>query len=216
MRLDSESTVIDPPAIPHGEIATAGLCADFQQILADGIAAAQSGDRVSARRLLFQASGIDPRCEEIWMWLASISEYPEELLIFLGNALDINPENQRAREWQSATRALLAKTFVQRAIAAHKEGAVDRAQQCITQALTFDEKCALAWLWKASFATDEKSKVEHLQKVLDIDPDNPDAQAALDSILTERSHAAFNEAKSAAVAGRRKQRGRCDRTRSDR
>ncbi len=204
MRLESESNLITPPAIESNEFVSPDASADFQQILASGIAAAQSGDRVSARRLLFQASGIDPRCEDIWMWLASISEYPEELLIFLGNALDINPENQRAAEWRAATRSLLAKTFVQRAVAAHEEGIPAQAEQCIEHALNYDNECELAWLWKASFANDEKHKVEYLQKVLEINPDNADAQVALDAILTERSLAAFNEVKSAAVAGRRK------------
>jgi twitching motility two-component system response regulator PilG len=204
MRLESETNLITPPAIESGEFVPLDAGADFQQILASGIAAAQSGDRVSARRLLFQASGIDPRCEDIWMWLASISEYPEELLIFLGNALEINPENQRATEWRAATRSLLAKTFVQRAVAAHEEGVWAQAEQCIAQALTYNSECELAWLWKASFANDEEHKVEYLQKVLEINPDNADVQAALDAILTERSLAAFNEVKSAAVAGRRK------------
>lgn len=205
MRLESESNLITPPAIETSEfVPLEAAGADFQQILASGIAAAQSGDRVSARRLLFQASGIDPRCEDIWMWLASISEYPEELLIFLGKALDINPENQRATEWRAATRSLLAKTFVQRAVAAHEEEVSAQAEQCIAQALTYDSECELAWLWKASFAKEEQHKIEHLQKVLDINPDNADAQAALDAILTDRSLAAFGEVKSAAVAGRRK------------
>ncbi|CAN5219160.1 hypothetical protein BH20ACI2_BH20ACI2_22670 [soil metagenome] len=204
MRLESESNLITPPAIETNEFDHLDAGADFQQILASGIAAAQGGDRLSARRLLFQASGINPRCEDIWMWLASISEYPEELLIFLGNALDINPENQRATEWRAATRSLLAKTFVQRAVATHEDGIPARAEQCIAQALTYDRECELAWLWKASFAKDEKHKVEYLQKVLEINPDNADAQVALDAILTERSLAAFSEVKSAAVTGRRK------------
>ncbi len=204
MRLETDSIVITDSAVSDNGLDPQCAAADFQEILTSGITAAQNGDRVRARRLLFQASGIDPRCEDIWIWLASISEYPEELLIFLGNALEINPENQRALEWQASTRSLLAKTFVQRAVAAHEEGSMDRAQQCIQQALVFDENCALAWLWKASFAKDENEKIGFLERVLEIDPKNADARTALDAILTERSHSAFHEVKSAAAAGRRK------------
>lgn len=203
MRLESD-TIAFTPTVQDEATSAAENCADFDEILEAGIAAAQSGDRASARRFLFQASGIDPHCEDIWMWLASISEYPEELLIFLGNALDINPNNERAAEWRASTRSLLAKTFVQRAALAHQEGSFEQARQGIEHALAYDAECTLAWLWKASVADDENEKIGYLEKVLEIDPDNPDARSALDTILTERSHSAFNEVKSAAATGRRK------------
>ena len=203
MRLESDTIAFNPTLQDEMTGATENFT-DFQEILAAGIAAAQSGDRVAARRLLFRASGIDPLCEDVWMWLASISDYPEELLIFLGNALDINPNNERAIEWRAATRSLLAKTFVQRAAAAHQEGSFEQAQRSIEHALAFDAKCELAWLWKASLADDENEKIGYLEKVLEIDPGNPDARSALDAILTARSRSAFNDVRSAAAAGRRK------------
>ena len=204
MRLELESSVIAPSQdVPEADYLSS-TASDAQQMLRSGIDAAQSGDRVSARRLLFQASGIDPRCEDVWMWLASVSEYPEELLVFLNNALDINPENRRAKEWRAATRSLLAKTFVQRAIAAHQEGSAHQANQSIEQALNYDGECEMAWFWKASFAPTEDQQTECLLKVLEINPDNEDAQKALDTITSARSNAAFREAKNAAVAGRRK------------
>ena len=203
MRLESDTLAFTSTAQDE-MTSTAERCSDFQEILEAGIAAARGGDRGSARRLLFQASGIDPRCEDIWMWLASISDYPEELLIFLGNALDINPNNERAIEWRASTRSLMAKTFVQRAAAAHQEGAFDQARQSIEHALAYDSECEHAWLWKASLSDDENEKIGFLERVLEIDPENADARTALDSILTERSRSAFDDVRSAAVAGRRK------------
>jgi twitching motility two-component system response regulator PilG len=203
MRLELESTVTAPAQGPETEH-NYPTGSEAEHLLRSGIEAAQSGDRVSARRLLFQASGIDPRCEDVWMWLASISEYPEELLVFLNNALDINPENRRAKEWRSATRSLLAKTFVQRAIAARQEGSTLQADQCIEQALNYDGECEMAWFWKASFSPTDDKKTECLLKVLEINPENEDAQKALDAITSARTNAAFREAKNAAVAGRRK------------
>ena len=88
--------------------------AEAKAALKYGIRAAQAGDRAKARASLLRAVELDPRSENGWLWLASISEYPEELLGFLNNVLDINPENERAREWRVATHSLLSKTFVQR------------------------------------------------------------------------------------------------------
>lgn len=204
MRLELESSITGPAHKPVEVDNHFPDSFNAQELLRCGIDAARSGDRESARRLLFQASGIDPRCEDVWMWLASISEYPEELLVFLNNALDINPENRRAKEWRIATRSLLAKTFVQRAIAVHQDGGAAQADQCIEQALKYDPECEMAWFWKASFASTDDQKTECLLKVLEIDPDNQDAKNALDNITRARSNASFREAKNAAVAGRRK------------
>src|SRR6185503_5141733 len=61
------------------------------------------------RNLLMQVTELDSLSEEAWMWLASISEYPEELVAFLTNVLTINPENGRAKKWLAKTESLLAK-----------------------------------------------------------------------------------------------------------
>src|SRR5947209_12299226 len=108
---------------------------DLESLLKKGIAAAQDGDRNQARLALMEAAEIGPGNEDAWMWLASISEYPEELLAFLNNVLAINPDNAKAREWHTATRSLLAKTFVQRAVAAREEGSDSLTEQCLEQAL---------------------------------------------------------------------------------
>src|SRR5829696_8353571 len=70
-----------------------------------GIRHAQAGDRVNARIALLRAAELDQQSESAWLWLASISEYPEELMAFLENVLDINPKNERAVQWMSATKA---------------------------------------------------------------------------------------------------------------
>jgi Tfp pilus assembly protein PilF len=144
-----------------------------------GIAAAQKGDREYARELLTQAAGLDPSSEDAWMWLASISDYPEELLAFLNKVLAINPSNERAVEWHAATRSLLAKTFVQRGIAAHNDGSHDLAGSCFDQALDHDANYAVAWMWKARAAGSDDEKVQYLERVLEIDPDNEEANAAI-------------------------------------
>src|SRR5438132_90917 len=116
MRIEFESDVTVIPQVEHELFADGnGFKKDeFAALLKKGISAAQNGERESARNLLMKASEVDPRSEDVWMWLASISEFPEELLAFLNNVLDINPENERAIEWQKGTVSLIAKTLVGR------------------------------------------------------------------------------------------------------
>lgn len=177
---------------------------DLAELLSSGIGAAQRGERHAARCLLNEVVETDPRCEDAWMWLASVSEYPEELFAFLKHVLEINPDNERAREWLASTRALLAKSAVQRAIAAHADGAVDRAGWCLDQALEHDEQCEMAWFWKASLAADHADKLAFLERVIEINPENQEASDALSKLNTEASARAFADAKTAAVAGKRK------------
>ncbi len=186
------------------DLATPPRSRDLDVLLKDGIAAAQNGERELARQLLSEAADVDPQSEDAWMWLASVSDYPEELLAFLNRVLAINPENERAAQWRSATRSLMAKTFVQRAVAARDEGSVKRARQCLDQAINYDYNCEMAWFWRASFAETEDEKLECLRNVLEINPANEAARHALDALTSPAPSVDFNEAKSAAAAGKRK------------
>ena len=56
---------------------------EIMQMLRAGIKATQDGNRAEARQLLLHVTDAEPNNENAWLWLASISEYPEELLIFL-------------------------------------------------------------------------------------------------------------------------------------
>ena len=174
---------------------------DLESLVKKGIAAAQSGDREQARKLLSQATAIDPASEDAWLWLASISEYPEELLAFLNRVLEINPENERACEWRVATKAVLAKTFVQRAATAWENGDSDLARQFLDHALAQDNDCESAWFGKAQFAESDDQKIEFFERVLEISPENHEASDAVAAISRARIEAAFDAAHSAAAAG---------------
>lgn len=201
MRLEFEPNVATLPLVDNKAFDEVSVAPDPQVFLKRGISAAQSGDRDRARIDLTRASALDPQCEDAWMWLASISEYPEELLAFLNNVLNINPENQRAIEWRIATMGVLAKTFVQRAVAAHNAGSDDLAAQCLEQAIEHDEKCDAAWLWKAKLAETDDQQVELLNRVLSINPDNEDAKDALEAIDRMRTSAVIADARSLMESG---------------
>jgi CheY-like chemotaxis protein len=174
---------------------------DSSVLLKKGISAAQAGDRELARKLLNEAVEADNACSDAWMWLASIAEYPEELLACLDHVSDLEPENPRALEWRVATMELLAKTFVQRGVAAHEAGDDAGAVDLFDKALSHDRDCETAWFWKGKLAMEDDMKVEFLRRVLSINPENTDASAILREVVESRLGARLIEAKKAAVAG---------------
>jgi twitching motility two-component system response regulator PilG len=203
MRLEFEPNVTAIPLVENElfDDEPAPRPPEFEILLKKGIAAAQSGEREVARALLGHCAEMEPRSEDAWMWLASVSDYPEELLAFLQNVLQINPANERAVEWYAATTSLLAKTFVQRGIDAHNQGSDDLAAQCFERALEHDERCEMAWFWKASIASADEEKLECLEQVLEIDPENLDAKKAIEGIRVAAMNTAMDTARKAAAAG---------------
>lgn len=173
----------------------------FEEYLALGIRSAQAGDRVKARTLLNAAADLNPASESAWLWLASISEYPEELLVFLNHVLEINPHNDRALSWSRSTKALMAKTLIQRGADASAEGRREIAVECFDQAIEYDARNETAWLWMASLADDERRKIELLERVLTINPDNEDAKAAVQAAHQETCGRLLNDARRAAANG---------------
>ena len=176
---------------------------EANEALRDGVKAAQAGDRLRARTALLRAAELDPTSESAWLWLASISEYPEELLVFLNNVLDINPYNGRALEWMGATKSLLAKTFVQRGIDAAGGGQADFAAQCFHQALENDQRSSEAWMWLAKLADSPEGKLSYLEKVVEIDPTNEEARNEYQAANNAINQSLLAEARAAAVAGRK-------------
>lgn len=203
MRLDSDlnsTTAVDNAVV---DAAVTNYDRQANEALRDGVQAAQAGDRARARTSLLRATELDPSSESAWLWLASISEYPEELLVFLNNVLDINPHNGRALEWMAATKSLLAKTFVQRGIDAAGGGQADLAAQCFNQALENDQANADAWFWLAKLADSPEGKMTYLEKVVEIDPSNEEAAAELKAAQEKINQTLLTEARTAAVAGRK-------------
>lgn len=203
MRLEtdfSSTTAVDGAVV---DAAVENFDREANETLREGVQAAQSGDRAKARTALLRATELDPSSESAWLWLASISEYPEELLVFLNNVLDINPYNGRALDWMAATKSLLSKTFVQRGIDAADGGQAEFAAQCFNQALENDQSNAEAWLWLAKLADSPEGKLSYLEKVVEIDPSNEEARAEYAAAKDTINQSLLTEARAAAVAGRK-------------
>ena len=71
---------------------------NLQNKLNAGIEAARGGNQAEARRLLQQVLSADPGNEVAWMWMASAVTTPAERRVCLERALQINPNNARAKE----------------------------------------------------------------------------------------------------------------------
>jgi CheY-like chemotaxis protein/Tfp pilus assembly protein PilF len=208
MKLEFESNA---SAIPYAHAEFSRAASDSQrsssavvsEMLLGGIKAAQEGNRAEARALLVQVTEAEPDNENAWMWMASISEYPEELLIFLNNVLSVNPNNQRAVEWAQATKSLLANAFVQRGVDAANAANKDVAKQCFWQAIGHDSRSETAWMQLAAISDSAEEKISHLQKVLNLNPANESATTLLTAARNQTAQTLLRKANSAAVAGER-------------
>lgn len=65
-------------------------------LILEGIDAARSGNRTLAYKLLREATELDPDGELGWLWLAGVSESPQEAAGYLERVLAINPQNEHA------------------------------------------------------------------------------------------------------------------------
>ncbi|HEX9960721.1 MAG TPA: hypothetical protein VGB00_07310, partial [Pyrinomonadaceae bacterium] len=201
LELESTATTMHSPFAANDSSGNGFDAAKINEMLKAGITAAKEGNRAEARVLLLHVTDSQPDNETAWLWLASISEYPEELLVFLNNVLNINPNNERAVEWSRATRSLLAKTFIQRGINASRESQKDLANQFFRQAIGHDGENEMAWLWLASIADSPEEKTAHLEKVLSMNPENETAQASLKAVRQQQAQALLKKANVAAISG---------------
>ena len=207
MKLDFETNTSNISSVVeefYSETSLKNSSADVSPMLRAGIKAAQDGNRAEAKILLLQVTDTEPKNEEAWMRLASVSEYPEELLSFLNRVIEINPNNERALEWAKSTKELLSKNFVERGMSASKEAHKEFAKQCFLKAIVQNEENETAWLWLASVSDSAEEKTTYLQKVLSLNPKNENAIVLLKSLKNQKVDALLQKAVAAAVADERK------------
>jgi CheY-like chemotaxis protein len=174
-------------------------------LLRSGIESAKNGNRDEAKALLFRVTDIDPDNEMAWLWLASVSEYPEELLTFLQKVLAINSENEQALEWEKSTKALLARNLVQYGITAVQESKKESAKRCFLRAIQTDANNEMAWLWMASITEDQDEKNSYLHKVLEINPENEVANTLFKIQRKDEAQDLLQKSKASAVKGNRQE-----------
>jgi twitching motility two-component system response regulator PilG len=138
-----------------------------------GVAEAKAGNKPTARQYLQEVTKQDPANELAWLWLAGVVETPQEAVTALRRVLTINPANSRARDG-------LNKMNLQAGIAEAKAGNKGAARQFLIEVTTQEPQNELAWHWLSGIADSPQEAVPHLQRVLQINPNNERAKKALE------------------------------------
>jgi thioredoxin-like negative regulator of GroEL len=71
---------------------------ETRRLLVEGVQALLAGQREEAQRLLMACVEQDERNEEAWLWLSGAVDDPADVKVALENCLDVNPNNERAKE----------------------------------------------------------------------------------------------------------------------
>jgi twitching motility two-component system response regulator PilG len=142
------------------------------ELLKQGVAFAKGGDKEAARTALRQSVALAPASEPAWLWLASLAESPSEALQSLERVLVLNPGHERARTAHRAAR-------LQAAVALAKAGRKGTARTLLNAAVVDEPGSEAAWMWWASVAASPTEAAAALDKVLEINPTNERALAAL-------------------------------------
>jgi tetratricopeptide (TPR) repeat protein len=159
------------------------------KLLRDAIAAAKIGDKPLARGLLRRAIQLNPRSEVAWLWLAGLVESAAEAVACFEHVLAINPTNDHALQAIESAR-------LQAGIAAARAGDKAQARQFLRAAIDHNTACELGWLWLAGVAETSEEALQHLERVLALNPKN---ERARKGIAWHRARLAAQEAVSDTV-----------------
>jgi twitching motility two-component system response regulator PilG len=162
--------------------------------LREGAAAAKRGDKPLARKLLREAAGHEPNNEAAWLWLAGVTETPQEALTCLQRVLQINPRNEQAGKGLLTLR-------LQAGVAEAKAGNKSAARRHLLEVTKQDPANELAWLWLAGVVETPQEAVVGLRRVLEINPDNARAR---DGFIRMSLQAGITEAKAGNKGAARK------------
>jgi twitching motility two-component system response regulator PilG len=91
---------------PDHKHARSGLSA---VLVRAGVVAAQANDHAEARRLLGEATKLDPASEQGWLWLAGVSESAQDAVRCLTRVVELNPKNERAKHGLEHYHAVLGR-----------------------------------------------------------------------------------------------------------
>jgi twitching motility two-component system response regulator PilG len=152
--------------------------------LHEGIAAANSGDRMTAYSLFQRAADSDPDNEQAWLWLASVTEHPADQISHLRRVLELNPAQKQAD-------TNLKRLLLSEGIAVAKAGEKARAKDLLRELVRLDPKNEMGWLWLASVSTTVEDTVHHLNRVLEINDRNEHAKTWLKRLQPLMENAAF-------------------------
>jgi twitching motility two-component system response regulator PilG len=138
-------------------------------LLREGVAAARTGDRTTARSLLSQVVTTQPDNELAWLWLASVADTSGESINCWRRALVINPRQEHARSG-------LKRLLLQEGISLARAGQKAQARRLLLEVSELDPQNEMAWLWLASSAETSDEAISYVRRVLQIDPEHARAR----------------------------------------
>ena len=114
---------------------------DARALLREGIDIAKSGNKQLAHTLLIEATEIDPLNELAWLWLAGVSEDPDEAASCLQQVLVLNPENEHARRGLRWVRSEEVETTSAHAIEKRERIGDEKCPVCLSILLDASNQC---------------------------------------------------------------------------
>jgi twitching motility two-component system response regulator PilG len=146
--------------------------------LHEGVRLARAGKKEEARRQLQAVAAAEPGNETALLWLASVAETPLQTVECLQKVLALNPNNTHAHKG-------LPNARVQAGIAEAQAGRADSAREHLRAAIAADPRHEVARHWLATVAETTEEAVEHLRRVLELNPQNGNARAELEQLEAE-------------------------------
>mgnify|MGYP000938065127 CR=1 FL=1 len=144
-------------------------------LLQEAITAALAGDKAAARTLLEQITAAHPENELAWLWLASVSITPPDIMRCWRHVLKINPQQEQAILG-------LKHLLLQEGVAAAKSGHKEEARELLLELTALDQTHEVAWLWLATLARNVEEATRHTLHVLRINPNNERAKAWIEKL----------------------------------
>jgi CheY-like chemotaxis protein len=148
-------------------------------LLRQAIAAARQGDRSQARMFLAKVTELDPEEPLGWLWRAALAESPEQALIWINRALDLDPEHRQARQ-------ALPRVRLQAAMAVAWSGDFPMARRLFHQAAEDDPASIVPWVELAAMAESPEEARQCLAEVLRREPNHAGAHRCLAHLEKER------------------------------
>jgi twitching motility two-component system response regulator PilG len=149
-----------------------------QALFARGVMIASS-DRVEARDRFREAADLNPSDPRVWQALSQLAESRAEAMELLRELLKVAPDHLQGRT--SLRDALGAEA---RAVTA--EGYFDQACALWREAITVNGGDAESWLGLAETTSDEGEAAAAIETAYELNPDHPEAKAAMDRLRGER------------------------------
>jgi twitching motility two-component system response regulator PilG len=148
------------------------ITSQLAQLLRDAIKAVRAGEIARSHTLFGEITERDPQNEAAWLWYANTAENAGDALIGLRAALNINPHNPTAL-------AALPLAVYRAGVAAARANDKRTAAELLAEATSLDSTNAAAWLWRAGVTDDPAKAITFLERVLNYDPTNTQAEAGI-------------------------------------